>query len=179
MGNRRGCLLYSVWSHLRLLYKFIRLFHLHHFSSLLFAKHDRSFRFTATIHRSLLLLNSKENKELAVIYLKELSATDFIKADSMYAMILWKFQYLWIMEKSLKIVRLKDTSTDYLYWMSRTEIERLEAIEILRQQYINYKKDVQPRLQRVCRVVNQKWNWILGCGRLCGPYPRTPGTRAI
>ena len=60
------------------------------------------------------------------------------------------------MEKSLKIVRLKDTSTDYLYWMSRTEIERLEAIEILRQQYINYKKDVQPRLQRVYRVVNQK-----------------------
>ena len=60
------------------------------------------------------------------------------------------------MEKSLKIVRLKDSGTDFLYWKSRTEIERLEAIETLRQQYINYKKDVQPRLQRVYRVVNQK-----------------------
>ncbi len=60
------------------------------------------------------------------------------------------------MEKILKIVRLKDDNTDFLYWTSRTEIERLEAIETLRQQYINYKKDVQPRLQRVYRVVNQK-----------------------
>ena len=60
------------------------------------------------------------------------------------------------MENSLKIVGLKDGGTDFLYWMSRTEIERLEAIEILRQQYINYKKDVQPRLQRVYRVINQK-----------------------
>ena len=57
------------------------------------------------------------------------------------------------MEKILKIVRLKDDNTDFLYWTSRTEIERLEAIETLRQQYINYKKDVQPKLQR---VVNQK-----------------------
>ena len=46
-------------------------------------------------------------------------------------------------------MRLKDSSTDFLYWMSRSEVERLEAIETLRQQYINYKKDVQPRLQRV------------------------------
>ena len=33
--------------------------------------------------------------------------------------------------------------------MSRSEVERLEAIETLRQQYINYKEDVQPRLQIV------------------------------
>ena len=60
------------------------------------------------------------------------------------------------MNKSLKIVQLKDKNTDFLYWKSKSEIERLEAIEILRQQYINYKQDVQPRLQRVYRVVNQK-----------------------
>ena len=60
------------------------------------------------------------------------------------------------MDKSLKIVHLKDTNTDFMYWMSRSEVERLEAIETLRQQYINYKKDVQSRLQRVYRVVNQK-----------------------
>lgn len=60
------------------------------------------------------------------------------------------------MEKSLKIVRLKDIHTDFLYWMSKTEIERLEAIETLRLQYINYNKNVQPRLQRVFKVVSQK-----------------------
>lgn len=60
------------------------------------------------------------------------------------------------MEKNLKIVQLKDKQTDFLYWSSKSEIERLSAIEILRQQYINYKKDVQPRLQRVHRIINQK-----------------------
>lgn len=60
------------------------------------------------------------------------------------------------MEKSVKIVRLKDKSNDFLYWKSKTEIERLQAVEALRQQYINYKKDVQPRLQRVYRIINQK-----------------------
>jgi hypothetical protein len=59
------------------------------------------------------------------------------------------------MEKAVKIVHLKDRNTDFQYWMSRSETERLEAIETLRNQFINY-KDVEPRLQRVCRVVNQK-----------------------
>ena len=60
------------------------------------------------------------------------------------------------MEKALKIVHLKDKSTDFKYWMSKNEIERLQAVETLRQQYINYRKDVQSRLQRVCRIINQK-----------------------
>jgi hypothetical protein len=59
------------------------------------------------------------------------------------------------MEKAVKIVHLKDRNTDFQYWMSRSETERLEAMETLRNQFINY-KDVEPRLQRVCRVVNQK-----------------------
>ena len=60
------------------------------------------------------------------------------------------------MEKAPKIVRLKDQQTDFEYWISKSETERLAAIETLRQQYINYRKDVQPRLQRVYRIVNQK-----------------------
>ncbi len=60
------------------------------------------------------------------------------------------------MEKSIKIVNLKDKSTDFIFWTSKSEVERLYAVEILRQQYINYKKDVQSRLQRVCRIINQK-----------------------
>jgi len=60
------------------------------------------------------------------------------------------------MEKSVKIIHLKDESTDFIYWMSKTDTERLQAVETLRQQYINYKNDVQSRLQRVYRIVNQK-----------------------
>jgi hypothetical protein len=60
------------------------------------------------------------------------------------------------MEKSLKIVHLKDTGTDFSFWSTKSEIERLKAVEMLRQQYIDYKSDVQPRLQRVCRIINQK-----------------------
>jgi hypothetical protein len=59
------------------------------------------------------------------------------------------------MDKRLKIVHLKVTNTDFMYRTSRTEIGRLQAIEILRQQYINYKKEVQSRLQRVYTIVNQ------------------------
>lgn len=60
------------------------------------------------------------------------------------------------MEKRLKIAKLKDRNTDFMYWMSRPDVEKLQAIETLRQQYINYKKDVQSRLQRVYRIINQK-----------------------
>jgi len=59
-------------------------------------------------------------------------------------------------EKTLKIVHLKDKNTEFKFWLSKTEIERIEAIETLRQQYINYKKDVHPRLQRVYRIINQE-----------------------
>lgn len=60
------------------------------------------------------------------------------------------------MKKSLKIVNLKDKQSDFLYWCSKSDLERLHSIEILRQQYINYTKDVQPRLQSLCSVVNRK-----------------------
>jgi hypothetical protein len=61
-----------------------------------------------------------------------------------------------MMEKVLRITTLKNKETDFAYWSSKSHIERLEAIEILRQQYFKLRKDVQPRLQRVCRIVNQK-----------------------
>ena len=60
------------------------------------------------------------------------------------------------MEKVLKIVSLKDRQSDFEYWMTKSITERLAAIEFLREQYINFNKDVQPRLQRVCRIINQK-----------------------
>jgi len=60
------------------------------------------------------------------------------------------------MEKVIKIVSLHDKQSDYQYWLSRPIQERLETIEILRQQYIRFRKDVEPRLQRICRIVKQK-----------------------
>jgi hypothetical protein len=51
------------------------------------------------------------------------------------------------MEKSLKIVRLKDQDNDFAFWSSKSYIQRLQAVEALRQQFINHRKDVQPRLQ--------------------------------
>ena len=59
------------------------------------------------------------------------------------------------MNKMLKIVQLKDRNTDFIFWQTQSDLQRLQAVEILRQQYINLKKDVQPRLQRVYRIINQ------------------------
>lgn len=60
------------------------------------------------------------------------------------------------MEKTVKITHLKDKTTAYSFWLTKTETERIQTIEMLRQQYINYTKNVQPGLQRVCRIINKK-----------------------
>lgn len=58
------------------------------------------------------------------------------------------------MEKVITIRSLKDKKTDFTYWQSKPEMERLAAIEILRQQYIKHKYgNAQPRFQRVCRII--------------------------
>jgi len=59
------------------------------------------------------------------------------------------------MEKVLRIVSFHEQPSAYAYWNSRPVSERIDAIEILRSQYIQFKKDVEPRLQRVCRVIKQ------------------------
>jgi len=57
------------------------------------------------------------------------------------------------MERVVKVVSMKDQPSDYEYWKDRPVAERIEAIEILRGQYIELMKDVEPGLQRVCRVI--------------------------
>lgn len=59
------------------------------------------------------------------------------------------------MEKVLKITTLKEKTSDFAFWSTKSPLERLEAIELLRQHYFSLNKDVQPRLQRVCRVIEQ------------------------
>lgn len=60
------------------------------------------------------------------------------------------------MEKVIKKTTLKDPSSDLKYWLTRSPQERLDALEFLRQQYINFNKNAQSGLQRVCKVTNQK-----------------------
>lgn len=59
------------------------------------------------------------------------------------------------MEKILRIVSLHEQSSDYAYWALKPVSERIDTIEILRDQYIKFKEDAKSGLQRVCRVVKQ------------------------
>lgn len=56
------------------------------------------------------------------------------------------------MERTIKIVGLREEQSDLLYWLSKSPQERLAAMEILRMQYVRFKR-LEPRLQRVCRVI--------------------------
>ena len=59
------------------------------------------------------------------------------------------------MEKVVRIINIKDDKGDREYWMSKSPAERIDAIEILREQYVRFKGDVQQGLQRIYRVVEQ------------------------
>ena len=43
--------------------------------------------------------------------------------------------------------------TDFEFWQSRPPIERLEALEAIRREYILWHYGTFPRFQRVCRVI--------------------------
>jgi hypothetical protein len=65
------------------------------------------------------------------------------------------------MEKHLQIKSIKNSDSDLEYWKSRSEQERIDAIEILRDQYFQLQnnaltKYARPRLQRVYRITRQK-----------------------
>ncbi len=60
------------------------------------------------------------------------------------------------MEKVIKKTSTREKQSDLEYWLTKTPQERLDALEFLRQQYINFNKNVQPRLQRVCTITSQK-----------------------
>ncbi|MFZ1640028.1 MAG: hypothetical protein WAV07_01040 [Candidatus Contendobacter sp.] len=61
-----------------------------------------------------------------------------------------------MIEKVVKIVPMRQPSSDYAYWRSRPVQERIDTLEMLRQQYIEFGKDADPGLQRILRVVNQQ-----------------------
>ena len=55
------------------------------------------------------------------------------------------------MQKELKITTLSSHNSDKDYWNTKSYVERLEAIEFLRNQYINF-THANKRLQRICRI---------------------------
>ncbi|HTA84562.1 MAG TPA: toxin secretion, membrane fusion protein [Bacteroidia bacterium] len=60
------------------------------------------------------------------------------------------------MEKALKITTNKDKKADRIFWETKSFTERLEAIELLREQYFSINKNAPKRFQRVCRIIKAK-----------------------
>lgn len=62
-----------------------------------------------------------------------------------------------VVDKSaIKIVRMIDRSSDMAYWKSQSYSSRLEALEEIRSEYINWKYGVKQEFQRVYRVTKLK-----------------------
>ncbi len=49
----------------------------------------------------------------------------------------------------------KEQPSDLDYWQSRSISERIDAIEMLRESYMSYQKNVPQRFQRVYRITQQ------------------------
>ncbi len=60
------------------------------------------------------------------------------------------------MEKVVNKIKFKQQKSDFSYWQKQPYEKRLEALEIIRQQYHQYQyNNAQPRLQRVYTII--KW----------------------
>jgi hypothetical protein len=60
------------------------------------------------------------------------------------------------MKKDIVVVDRDDAAKDVLFWKNKTPEERLNAVELLREQYyvIQGYKDI-PRIERVIRIVER------------------------
>jgi len=56
---------------------------------------------------------------------------------------------------AVQIFKTDQTPTDFAYWQTRSFEERLAALESIRNDYIKWAYDIQPRFQRVYRIVKQ------------------------
>ena len=54
-----------------------------------------------------------------------------------------------------KKVRLQEQGTDFAFWQTQPYAARLEALEQIRQQYIAWKYDTQPRFQRILAITKR------------------------
>lgn len=51
--------------------------------------------------------------------------------------------------------RIEDAPGDFAYWQQQPYELRLAALESIRQEYHGWQNDAQPRLQRVCQIIEQ------------------------
>lgn len=60
-----------------------------------------------------------------------------------------------MIKKKVEIYTVQTQSKDYEYWLTKTPVERLEAVEYLRQQYGKASNENESRFQRVFRVIKR------------------------
>lgn len=56
---------------------------------------------------------------------------------------------------AIKILKIYEVRSDFAFWQTRPCEERLAALESIRNDYIKWAYDIQPRFQRVYRVIKQ------------------------
>ena len=59
-------------------------------------------------------------------------------------------------EMTYKKVKLQEKDTDFAFWQTQPYSARLGALEEIRQLYISWKYDTQPRFQRVLTITKRK-----------------------
>jgi hypothetical protein len=57
---------------------------------------------------------------------------------------------------TVKKVPFHEQETDFAFWQTQSFSARLEALEEIRQQYIAWKHDSQPRFQRVLTITKRE-----------------------
>lgn len=58
-------------------------------------------------------------------------------------------------EPVVHIFKVKEQPNDYKFWQGKSAIERLEALESLRQQFYLQSDGTRSRFQRVYRIIKQ------------------------
>jgi len=52
--------------------------------------------------------------------------------------------------------KVGEQPSEYSYWQTQTYESRLAALEQIRRQYNNWKRNARPRLQRVYRIIKRQ-----------------------
>ena len=56
---------------------------------------------------------------------------------------------------AIKKLKIEEAQSDFAFWQTQPYEKRLEALETIRQEYISWKYDNQPRFQRVYTIVKR------------------------
>ncbi len=59
-------------------------------------------------------------------------------------------------KQAIKKSKIQEQETDFKFWQTQSYEARLEALEQIRTDYILWKYHVEPRFQRIYRVVKLK-----------------------